>query len=1123
MKIALEKIIKQHTNGLFLLDSPTGFGKTTTVVELIRSFLRGDDVFTKVKKIFFVTNLITNLPYSDLSAQLTEEEKELCFQAKATNEYVIEKLLSVNITNAEVRNSKEYKKLKDEIEAYYSLKALIENQGNNNERLRNSLRIAEQKISTDTEPAFRRYIKSKFFFNKSIADRNKFIKENGWLTYLYPIINIEKYKVIFLTTKKFISPIDTFKRMPFYLYNDDLIKDSLVFIDEFDSTKTTVLDQIVEDGLKNEIDILALFLDLHFALKNLQIPQKILTTSEYHKKKQEDGWHTTEWHFTHWKEIFNKLYDEHNLQYLIKSFDFQYDRAFLFDDGKYFNVFKDSSKEKICVNLNKKENVLSLRGVNYLENGKQIRYLIQDLEFCIDGFTRALFYVYNNYWYSKNEKKGPRETKYTQEEAIYTVLDVLNLSNEQKDYLFNKIQKYDFSFEKPETDEKIRRGFNYTEIEDSEYHDAKSIVHNYNFPTTPEDVIIKLAEHALIIGISATAKVETCIGNYDLKYLNDKLGSKLLQIDVEDENRIHSDFETLINCLKGKYCIHTNIIDEYKCFSDREKCVELINELFFEDYREKYIELLTSNKVDTYYFLLELKLAKIYKNICEKNIKSFIAFVNRFPQNDGKFNFDRLMALFNDICAQYKYNPIVVEIIRSKEFEVKFNKVRDDLFCGKQVFIITTYQTIGSGKNIQYSISDYDRDRVIYDETDTKGMKDFEGVYIATPTNLVQRLSLNSEDKYNDLAKFLFHQEYLYKNKLLSYSHMKSNIINGFKQTFFTETGVFYFRNSDIFPHTLKLAIQAIGRICRCRNKNKNIYIYADCELVERVLYACAKKTPKLLNNEFRALLDLKVRDSIIPEKVKQYSAQSKQAFFSIRKAAYTVRNSVNAVYNWQKLRDFVLKNPTTNNPGCYEELYFKFDDEYTGYTYQQDSRYNITSIKMDTRALGKQVSDVEADLPILMHFDIVKTLFERKKYALKFNKAKYIMSPSLFQQIYLGALGEVIGKEVIEIQSGWDLKDISDYSLYELFDYQAGKFYFDFKHWDMFIKDNDEYVKKVERKLNRANGEKAIIVNLIKRNNASPKINIGETVIQIPYLLDPDTGEINDEAIDFISENCFK
>lgn len=219
-----------------------------------------------------------------------------------------------------------------------------------------------------------------------------------------------------------------------------------------------------------------------------------------------------------------------------------------------------------------------------------------------------------------------------------------------------------------------------------------------------------MAEQALTIGISATARVDTCIGNYDLKYLANKLGSKFFPIETDDESRICSDFEALINRLNGKYSIHANIIDEYKCFSDREKCIEIINELFLEEYRDKYMELLTSTKVDTYYFLLELKLIKIYKNICEKDIKSFIAFVNGFPRKEGKFNLDRLNTLFDDMCRQNKYSPIVVEIIRSKEFEQKFNKVKDDLSCGKHVFIITTYQTIGSGKNIQYAISDYDKD-----------------------------------------------------------------------------------------------------------------------------------------------------------------------------------------------------------------------------------------------------------------------------------------------------------------------------------------------------------------------------------------------------------------------------
>ena len=267
MEKTLEKVIKNNNRGLFLLDPPTGFGKTTVVVNLIRRFLQGDPVFANVKKIFFFTNLKTNLPFDDVLEGLEEEQKKKCFKARAVDECVIDKLLDVDITIDEIKYSKEYKNLKGEVEAYKSLQETLneEQDYSKRERILKSLKILERKIAKDTEPSFRQLIKSRFFYNKSIVDKKKFVDNNSWFRSLYPIANIEKYKVIFLTTKRFVLPIDTFQRLPFYIYNDDITKDSIVFIDEFDETKQTLLDQIVEDGLKNKIDIVKLFLDLHFA------------------------------------------------------------------------------------------------------------------------------------------------------------------------------------------------------------------------------------------------------------------------------------------------------------------------------------------------------------------------------------------------------------------------------------------------------------------------------------------------------------------------------------------------------------------------------------------------------------------------------------------------------------------------------------------------------------------------------------------------------------------------------------------------------------------------------------------------------------------------------------------
>ena len=1118
MKRTLEKVIEANNNGLFLLDSPTGFGKTTSVLEIIKDFLSGASLYSKVKKIFFITNLKTNLPVSTLLNELSDEEKQQCFLAKATIDYILERFPKANINKAEITSSKEYKNLKKDIDSYWAVHDSL-SKDESNYRLRNSLSSLKEKISLDTEHKFRDFIKSNYITNKSIADKNKFINDNGWLRYLYPICDLDKYKVIFLTTQKFISPIDTFRRLPFYAYNDEITKDAIVFIDEFDSTKDTLLKQIVKDGLKNKTDLISLFLDLHFALDNIVLPKGLLRTSEYHKKKVEIGeWHTPEWHYNRWRAEFARVYREHKLNYLLKSVDFAGGRAFLYDDGKYFSVFKDSSKKFIYVELDTNADFLSLRAKEYTQESMPINHVLRDIEYCIDGFIEALFYIYNNYLYYKNEGKKSYEIKYRVEEAIYTVLDSLNLKEEQKQFIYSKIQRGDFIFNKPKKDEEMRRGFNFTEIEDSNYHDIKSIVRNYSFPTTPEDAILRLVNNALVIGISATAKVNTCIGNYDFKYLRSKLKNEIIEIDDEDYDRIANDFNKLTNKFCGQYEIHSHIVDNFNCFTDRERCIEIINLLFKNELKQKYFDILNDNKTQSYYYLIELKLAYVYKEIFENDIYSFIAFCNRFPRSKSDFDSDRLFEMFDDLKSQNDYPDISIEIVHSNDFDYKFSLIKEKLLNGERVFVITTYQTIGSGKNIQYPIPDSQKERVVIDPEDTRGTKDFEGVYLLTPTNLIQSLYYDSENKYDELSKYLFQQEYLYQNKHLTYPQLKSNVSNAFRKIFFGETNIFYTKNGDMDLHTLKIAEQAVGRLCRCRNKNKNIYIYADYAVAECVQEACANECPKLMNEEFKMLLVAKLNPSFPEKVVQKFSQQSKTAYTNITMASKYVRCSKFNVAKWQNLRDFVLHNPTCENPREYEEYYFKFDDKISGYAYKKDKNHNIIDLRISSKSNMQYVSEEESELPIIMSIGHIKKYFEENNYATSFKKAHYIMSPSLFQQVYLGALGEEVGKLIMEKELRLDLENL-DPDFYEFFDYKIDNIYFDFKHWDNFIKDNDEYVKKIERKLSAIKGAKCFVVNLLKRADSPAKTNVSETVIQIPYLVDGETGELNFEAINYIRD----
>ena len=288
---------------------------------------------------------------------------------------------------------------------------------------------------------------------------------------------------------------------------------------------------------------------------------------------------------------------------------------------------------------------------------------------------------------------------------------------------------------------------------------------------------------------------------------------------------------------------------------------------------------------------------------------------------------------------------------------------------------------------------------------------------------------------------------------------------------------------------------------------------------MENVQSACDQHRPALLNEEFKALLGLDLHREAIDSKIAQYSRQSKAAYTKIRTAAYTVRRNPQNVMEWQELREFVLKNPTAKYvTPKYQDLYFEMPNTVSGYSYKQNNRYDIVEMHMDARYGLDQVSEQSCDLPIILSVPCVAKMFAEQKYAQSFSRNQLIMSPSLFKQVYLGALCEVVGKCILESQLGWDVKELDDPSFYEYFDYKMGNVYFDFKHWNEFRIDNDTYVKKVERKLAKIKGAKCFVINLVKRTDALVKQNIGETVVQVPYLIDGETGMINDEFIDEIA-----
>ena len=72
MEKTLEKLISNNNRGLFLLDPPTGFGKTTAVIDLIKRFLKGDPCLSS----FLVCKIKFSLWFYNMPA--FRADKTLC-------------------------------------------------------------------------------------------------------------------------------------------------------------------------------------------------------------------------------------------------------------------------------------------------------------------------------------------------------------------------------------------------------------------------------------------------------------------------------------------------------------------------------------------------------------------------------------------------------------------------------------------------------------------------------------------------------------------------------------------------------------------------------------------------------------------------------------------------------------------------------------------------------------------------------------------------------------------------------------------------------------------------------------------------------------------------------------
>lgn len=326
-----------------------------------------------------------------------------------------------------------------------------------------------------------------------------------------------------MSMDKFFLGNTTIIEPTYGFYNNDITKNAIIFIDEFDATRDRLLNQIITRGLENHIDYLGLFHRVYASLKIRDFPAELTTASKLQQtyldehKNAKNPMEIIE----RFGGVFDETYDRFAMQYSFKTEeDGKGDRSrnFIFNDLQFHSVFEgENAFIDIDTDMKAKQNWLRFTKRRPTEKDGGVLSLLASVKGCLTYFQNGARNLSFNYKHHKDEDKRPGDDDYTFENAIESVLTEFHLSREQIRYLKPIVMGGQVKSKKDKKDSNGKmslkyfdrsvydRGFRYYDFIDDPNHSMRSEIQLFDFQDSPERILLHLSEKAQIIGISATA------------------------------------------------------------------------------------------------------------------------------------------------------------------------------------------------------------------------------------------------------------------------------------------------------------------------------------------------------------------------------------------------------------------------------------------------------------------------------------------------------------------------------------------------------------------------------------------------------------------------------------------
>lgn len=588
---------------------------------------------------------------------------------------------------------------------------------------------------------------------------------------------------------------------------------------------------------------------------------------------------------------------------------------------------------------------------------------------------------------------------------------------------------------------------------------------------TPEKIFIDLVNSgsSSVVLCSATASSGSVVNNCDIRYLKQVLGDKVHTLSTEQMNKFDNlsnatyPVEHNVEILPIKYQLveassttQLSLPEGYKEMFSEKAIKDGLVERWFK-FTKRSLENTTKDMKDLSFQLYRLlQFIEVYHNFIEHDdIHSMLFFQNRTGDKDNQ-QYTILACLIDGSYEEPFEDELPTDwtndhLCFSKDWEEVEGDILKKLQEDKdaKLMLVSAYGSFKAGANMQYVIPEGLENCISGDYWDNgkEQKKDWDAIFLQSPTNY---LTLNEDGIETTFEKGLYNAMLtlmmLNERGWLSPAEVNSCLCRALAGNLFfgekNNPGI----AKDKAAWAQTIVEQAVGRLCRTRNKPQTTYIMYDESMTK---YFYEENLQKSLTKEFKALAEYilahseRSKEDVTAEEQKLCNDANKaqRLLNRLRRVAlkytphpeylnddeyengdevsYQVRS--HQIMN-QSYKRTIIKKPVINSLDelddedknltfigtCYG-AWLRDDNNTLAFKYDKDKALYVTSSK---KTWTIRPSDVRLD--VLMKNDVIRRHFERNGYATDWKPGALILHPRILACDYAGEIGEEAFKAIV-------------------------------------------------------------------------------------------------------------